>query len=72
MPDENFQQDSLIALKRFKLRKIIRMTEKNQQEIKELSQKGDVELLMTHMKVQQKLLEIRNGLADELGTVVLK
>lgn len=72
MPDDNFQQDSLIALKRFKLRKIIKMAEENQVEIKNLSQKGEIEQLMTHMKVQQKLIEIRNELAAQLGTVVLK
>lgn len=72
MPDDNFQQDSLIALKRFKLRKIIKMAEENQVEIKNLSQKGEIEQLMTHMKVQQKLIEIRNELAAQLGTIVLK
>lgn len=71
-PEDNFTEDSVQALKRFKLKKIMRMCDKNQQKIKEFTQSGDTEQLITHMKVQQKLLDIRNDLAKELGTVVLK
>ena len=70
-PELNFSEDSIQALKRFRLRKISRMCQKNQEEIKQLSASGDMEKLMVHMKVQQKLLSIRNELAKELGTVVL-
>lgn len=70
-PELNFSEDSIQALKRFRLRKIVRMCSKNQEEIKKLTQSGDMEKLMVHMKVQQKLLNIRNDLAKELGTVVL-
>ncbi|MBX2870972.1 MAG: DNA primase [Saprospiraceae bacterium] len=70
-PDLNFSEDSIQALKRFRLRKITRMCQKNQEEIKQLTTSGDMEKLMLHMKVQQKLLNIRNDLAKELGTVVL-
>lgn len=70
-PELNFSEDSIQALKRFRLRKISRMCHKNQEEIKQLSASGDVDKLMLHMKVQQKLLGIRNELAKELGTVVL-
>lgn len=70
-PELNFSEDSIQALKRFRLRKIVRMCVKNQEEIKNLTQSGDMEKLMVHMKVQQKLLTIRNDLAKELGTVVL-
>ncbi|HRK79887.1 MAG TPA: DNA primase [Saprospiraceae bacterium] len=72
MPDDNFQEDSLQALKRFKLRKIMRMSERNHTRIKELTAAGDMERLAAHLKVHQRLLEIRNELALELGTVVLK
>ena len=70
-PELNFSEDSIQALKRFRLRKISRMCQKNQEEIKQLSASGDMDKLMVHMKVQQKLLSIRNELAKELGTVVL-
>lgn len=72
MPDDNFQEDSLQSLKRFKLRKIMRMSERNHTRIKELTAAGDMERLAAHLKVHQRLLEIRNELALELGTVVLK
>ncbi len=72
MPDLNFQQDSLQALKRFKLRKVMRMFERNHTRIKELTAAGDNERLLAHLKVHQRLMEIRNALATELGTVVLK
>ncbi len=71
MPDENFVKDSEHALKRFRLKKIVRKCIQNQEKIKELGQAGDVENMMLHMRLQQKLLEIRNELAKELGTVVL-
>lgn len=70
-PELNFSEDSIQSLKRFRLRKISRMCQKNQEQIKELTASGDMEKLMVHMKVQQKLLNIRNDLAKELGTVVL-
>lgn len=71
-PEENFTKDSIQALKRFKLKKIMRMCDKNQAKIKDLTQAGETDQLVAHMKVQQKLLAIRNELAQELGTVVLK
>lgn len=70
-PELNFSEDSIQSLKRFRLRKISRMCQKNQEEIKQLTASGDMEKLMVHLKVQQKLLNIRNDLAKELGTVVL-
>lgn len=71
MPDENFLKDSDQALKRFKLRKIMRMCAQNQQKIKDLTAAGDHEQIITYLKVQQRLLDMRNELARELGTVVL-
>ncbi len=70
-PELNFTLDSVQALKRFRLRKIVKMCQKNQEEIKRLSASGDVEKMMIHLKVQQKLIAIRNDLAGELGTVIL-
>ncbi len=72
MPEQNFLEDSIQALKRFKLRKIMRMFDHNQVRINELTASGDSERLMAHLKVHQRLLELRNGLAAELGTVILK
>jgi DNA primase len=69
MPDLNFSKDSLSALQRFKLRKIMRLCEKNQQQLKE---EKDEAKLMRLMKVQARLNQMRNDLAKELGTVVLR
>ncbi len=71
-PDENFNDDSKQSLQRFKLRKIMRMCEKNLRQIELLSRSGESDQLITYMKVQQKLTAMRNELAEQLGTVVLK
>jgi len=72
MPDENFSKDSLSALRRFKLSKIIRLCEKNQQQLSDLKSEKDSNKIMRLLKVQAKLLEMRNDLANELGTVILR
>ncbi len=71
-PEHNFDHDSEQALLRFKLRKIMRMCDKNLQKIEMFNQSGETEQLIVHMKVQQKLTAIRNQVAAQLGTVVLK
>ncbi len=71
MPEENFSKDSQHALKRFRLKKIVRKCKENQELINQYGKSGEMEKMMLHMKVQQKLMDIRNELANELGTVVL-
>lgn len=71
MPELNFNNDSLSALLQFKLRKIIRLGEKNQLQMKTLPP-DDASQLMLLMKVQMKLIEMRNELMKQLGMVVLK
>lgn len=70
-PDENYILDSNLALKRFRLRKLGRICQQNIDKIKELSQKGETEDMLLHLRLQQRLQAIRNELAKELGTVVL-
>ncbi len=72
MPDQNFQADSKSSLLRFKLQKVIRVCEKNQHKLSKLDPKENADEMMKLLKVQAKLLEIRNELARQLGTVVLK
>jgi len=72
MPEANFNKDSIQSLLRFKLRKLMRMCDQNQQKVQELSKAGAIDQVMTHLKVQQKLIQMRNDLAEELGTVILK
>jgi DNA primase len=71
-PEENFTKDGDLALKQFKLRKIMRMCEKAKKQIEEYQNAGDFEQAVTYMKVKKKLDDMRNELAAELGAVVLK
>lgn len=68
-PDMNFVHDSKNALMRFRFYKINRMCSDNVKKIQEMSTSGDSELI-TLLKMQRELLEIRNELAKELGIVV--
>jgi len=70
MPDDNFVNDSIQALKRFKLRMLDKMIRQNAEEIKQLFQQKSDDYL-AHLKLDQKLKVLRNQLAEELGTVVL-
>jgi DNA primase len=71
-PDKNFTMDSEQALKRFKLKKIIHLCGTNQAMVRQMSDAGDMPNMMKHLKIQQKLNEMRNLLAAELKTVILK
>ncbi|MCB0635481.1 MAG: DNA primase [Lewinella sp.] len=70
-PEENFQLDSAQALKRFRLRKVNRLMAQNVDTIRNLTGDGEQEDLLLHLKLHQRLQEIRNKLAQELGTVYL-
>ena len=56
----------------FRLRKIMQKCTENQNLIKQYSKEGNQKKMVLHLKVQQKLNDMRNTLAKELGTVVLK
>jgi DNA primase len=71
-PEDNFMKDSINALYRFKLKKIIKMCVKNQQKLKEINSEDDTAKMMKLLKVQQKLNGMRDDLAKKLNTVVLK
>ncbi len=73
MPENNHVKDAQSAILRFKLRKTESLMEKNQAEIKKLQAKQeDVESLMMHLKIHQRLMEMRKDLAAQLNTVVLR
>ncbi len=71
MPDENYRKDAVHGLKRFKLKKLERMLEKNGKMIKKYYEEGDTEKYELHFKLQKKLQDIMKDLARELGTVIL-
>lgn len=72
MPEHNFKADSQSAVLRFRLRKILRMGQRNNEKIAELAKAGQLDQLTLHLKVQNKLNEMKKDLALKLGTVVLK
>ncbi len=72
MPDDNVINDADSALHRFLLNRVIMLCEKNQERIKNAVAQGQEEELLKLLKVQSKLLEHRNALAQRLKTVVLK
>jgi DNA primase len=74
MPEQNHKRDVASSVGRFKLKKIERMAQKNQQKLKDLQQgiQNSAEDIMLLLVVQQKLNTMRNELAKTLNTVVLK
>jgi len=72
MPAENHVADTKSAILRFKLKKIERLMQKNQIEIKEAQFKQDMEELTILIKLQMRLITLRGECAAQLNTVVLK
>lgn len=70
-PEENYHRDAEMAVKRLKLRKIGRIIADNHLKMKAVDP-GNVEQMMPLIKLDQKLKEMRNQLAKELGMVVVK
>ncbi len=70
-PDLNVEEDALQAILRYKLNKINQQCRENQHKMETLykSTPDNPELLMV-LKVQKKLIELRNEIALQLGTVV--
>lgn len=66
-----FKHDMLSSINRFKLRKVIKMYQQNQERLKDIPN-NNVDEMMRILKVQQKLANLRDKLAKLLGTVVLK
>ncbi len=72
MPEENFANDGMQALQRFKLKKVIKMCELNQGRIQTAMNEKDEDQIMKLLKVQKHLLEMRNVIAKSLNTVIIK
>ncbi len=70
MPDENFYEDALYSVRRFRQRKIERLLRENRQKIKEAAVRGDEEEVNDRMKAHQRLQQVRNELAAQLGTII--
>lgn len=72
MPELNFTEDSISSLLRFKLRKVIKMCEKNQERLRNLKADSDPTQSSRYLKIHTKLMQMRKELTDQLGTVVLR
>lgn len=70
-PEENYHLDAELAVKRLKLRKIGKVIAENHVKMKAIAP-GDIDQVLPLIKLDQKLKEMRNQLAKELGTVVVK
>ncbi|MDX2135626.1 MAG: DNA primase [Saprospiraceae bacterium] len=71
VPERNFDRDTRNALDRFKFRKIEKLIAINLQRIKEAELQGDTEAMMTWLRVDQKIRQVRNELFNRLGGSVV-
>ena len=67
----NDKIDVLTSINLFKLKKIQRLYDKNQRDLKNLSN-DDVQGMMRFLKVQQRLMDARRSIAEKTSTVILK
>lgn len=72
VPDKNHQKDVRQALMRFKLKKAMELCFSNRQKIQQFQKDGQMEEALKHLVVQQKLLEMRDAIAKEFKTIVVK
>lgn len=72
MPAENFTKDSIYSLRRFKMKKIDKILNEIQEKLKQLDQEKDWAKIMKLLKRDQKFKAIRNELAAQSNTVILK
>ena len=70
-PEFNFQNDAFQALKRFRLKRLQKLTIENQERIKIAHNEGKDDQVLKFIRFQRKIQEMRDVLAKELGTVVL-
>ena len=71
MPDDNFKTDAITGVNLFKLKKIQRLYEKNQKDLKNTSNEN-VQGMMRLLQVQQRLMDVRRSVAEQTGSIILK
>ena len=67
-PEDNFAQDTVSSVNRFKLRKVLKIMKGNQEKLK--TTKDSAEMIKI-LKVQQKLTEMKMELAAYFGSVII-
>lgn len=68
-PEDNFPEDTVSSVNRFKLRKVLKIMKENQEKLK--TTKDSTEIIKI-LKVQQKLTEMKIELAAFFGSVIIK
>ncbi len=68
-PEENFLNDTLSSVNRFKLKKVLKLMKTNQEKLKHTT---DSKEIIKILKVQQRLTEIKKELASFFGSVIIK
>ncbi len=71
-PEENFKKDSINVVFLYKIKKADQMMIENQERIRKAQDSKDHDKIMTLLRVQQKLSQLRNELAAQFQAVVLK
>lgn len=67
-PEENFAQDTVSSVNRFKLKKVLKIMKGNQEKLKTTK---DAAEMMKILKVQQKLTAMKMELAAYFGSVII-
>jgi len=70
MPEFNFTEDSMDALKKFKYKKVNQLISKNQELLKKSQDEEDMKSAMKYLKVDVKYKAIRSQLAADLKIVI--
>ncbi len=68
-PEENFLNDTLSSVNRFKLRKVLKLLKKNQDKLQSTTDSSET---IKTLKVQQRLTEMKKELAAFFGSVIVK
>lgn len=72
MPDENFKEDAIQAIMRFRLKKLNKLIEKNQEMLKEMEKSGQSGAdLITLLKADIFYKDLRNEVAKKMNTVII-
>ncbi len=71
-PEDNFKKDSINVVFLYKIKKADQMMMQNQERLRQAQNDKDETKMMTLIRVQQKLMQMRNDLAAQFKAVVLK
>jgi DNA primase len=70
-PEHNFDEDTRQSVDRFKIRKLLKASDMNMGRIKAAQESGDEDAFLRYTKVQMKIQEARNKIAQRRGTVFI-